>query len=143
MSSTTDPTPAPAYTGAPATGQPQTGVRNGIGTTALVLGILALITSWTVVGGIVLGLLAIILGAVGRGRAKRGEATNGGSAVAGLILGVVSIIIAVVLVAVGGTWLAHHKTQLQKLQACDKSATTQAERNSCNQQFQKSVNNGN
>jgi hypothetical protein len=142
MSSTTDPTPAPAYAGAPTTARPQTGARNGLGTGALIVGILALVTSWTVVGGIVLGLLAVIFGAVGRGRAKRGEATNGGSAVAGLVLGVVSVIIAVVLLAAGATWFAHHKKDINNLQSCLNNANTQSQRTSCNQQFQKSVNNG-
>jgi amino acid transporter len=143
MSSTTDPTPAPAYTESAPAGYPQTGARNGMGTAALVVGIVALVTSWTVVGGVVLGVLAIIFGAVGRSRAKRGEATNGGSAIAGLVLGVVSLIVAVVMVAAGATWFSHHKTQIQKLQACDKSATTQAQRESCSRQFQNSVNHGN
>jgi Flp pilus assembly pilin Flp len=143
MSSTTDPTPAPAYAGGPTTGQPPAGTRNGLGTGALVVGILALITSWTVIGGIVLGLVAIVLGAVARGRAKRGEATNSGSAVAGLVLGLVSVIIAVVLVAVGATWVHHHKKDFHNLQSCLNSANTQSQRTSCNRQFQKSVNNGN
>ena len=41
-------------------------------TAALVLGILALVTSFTVFGGVVLGLLAIILGVIGLRRANRG-----------------------------------------------------------------------
>src|SRR5665213_3215703 len=57
-------------------GTPATGVRNGLGTTALVLGVIAVVLSWTVVGGIILGVLAVVFGIVGRGRAKRGEATN-------------------------------------------------------------------
>ena len=45
--------------------------RNGLGTAALVLGILALVTCWTVIGGVVLGVLAVIFGFIGRGRVKR------------------------------------------------------------------------
>ena len=48
------------YGEAPAGG----GSRNGLGTTALVVGILALLTSWLVVGGL-LGLVAIGLGIAG------------------------------------------------------------------------------
>jgi hypothetical protein len=42
-------------------GTPATGIRNGPGTAALVLGIIAIVLSWTVVGGIVLagGLIAL------------------------------------------------------------------------------------
>ena len=57
--------------------------RNGMGTAALVLGILSFLCGW------ILGLLAIIFGAIGIARANRGEATNKGMAVAGLILGIV------------------------------------------------------
>jgi uncharacterized protein YacL len=139
MSSTTDSSGAPAYSG-PATGGYQQAPRNGIGTAALVFGIIGLITCWTVIGGLVLGLLAAILGFVGRGRANRGEATNGGSAVAGVVLGLVSVVVAIVLIAVGATFLVHHKKDINNLQSCLNNANTQSQRNSCNQQFSNSVN---
>jgi hypothetical protein len=141
MSSTTDPTPAPAYSGSATTGQPRTGHRNGIGIAALVVGILALVSSVTVVGGIVLGILAICFGAIGRGRARRGEASNEGVALAGLVIGALGLALSVVLVAAGASLFFHHKKQFENLQACDKNATTQAQRDSCNRQFQNSVNN--
>jgi hypothetical protein len=74
---------------------PPTGPRNGLGVAALVTAIVAL---FSVVGGVVLGVVAIILGFLGCGRARRGEATNGGVAVAGIVLGVLSIIEAVVVI---------------------------------------------
>lgn len=69
--------------------------RNGMGTAALVLGILAVLSSWTAVGGIVLGILAVILGLVGRRRVKRREADNGGMAVAGIVLGAIGLVIGI------------------------------------------------
>jgi hypothetical protein len=51
-------------------------MRNGLGVAALVVGILALLTSWTVVGGIVLGLAAIVLGAVGAAGPSAGRPTT-------------------------------------------------------------------
>jgi hypothetical protein len=75
--------------------------RNGLGTAGLVLGIIAVVLSWTVWVGITLAILAIIFGSVGLGRAKRGEATNRGSAIAGLVLGIVAIALLVLLVIVG------------------------------------------
>lgn len=84
----------------PGWGQPAapTKPRNGMGIAALVFGILALLTCWwlPVVGGI-LGIVAIVLGVVGRGRAKRLEANNKGVATTGLVLGVISLIINIVL----------------------------------------------
>ena len=56
---------------------------NGLGIASLVTAIIALLS---VVGGIVLGVVAVILGFLGWGRAKRGEANNGGIAVAGIVL---------------------------------------------------------
>lgn len=75
--------------------------RNGMGTAALVLGIISVVLSWTVWGGVILGALAIIFGSIGLGRAKRGEATNRSSAMAGLILGIVAIALLVLLIVAG------------------------------------------
>jgi hypothetical protein len=75
-------------------------VRNGLGTAALVLGIIGAVTGFVPLlfwlGGL-LGLLALVLGLMGRGRAKRGEATNKGAATAGAILGLIAMIVGVVI----------------------------------------------
>ncbi|RPK57467.1 hypothetical protein EES43_21880 [Streptomyces sp. ADI96-02] len=66
---------------------------NGLGTAALVLGIIS-VGGFCLYGlNIVLGILALVFGIIGRGRAKRGEATNGGMALAGIILGSVGTVI--------------------------------------------------
>ncbi|MGW0790994.1 DUF4190 domain-containing protein [Streptomyces sp. NPDC002911] len=69
---------------------------NGLGIAAMVLGIIAVagFCMWGL--GVILGILALIFGIIGRGRAKRGEATNGGMALAGIILGSISIVISAV-----------------------------------------------
>ncbi|MFB4423875.1 DUF4352 domain-containing protein [Streptomyces sp. QL37] len=73
--------------------------RNGLGIAALVLGIIGtvsgLIPFFFWLAGI-LGLIALILGLAGRGRAKRGEATNKGATTFGAVLGLVSLILSVV-----------------------------------------------
>lgn len=76
------------YSGAPAAAP-----RNGLGVAALVLAILALPASCTVVGGVVLGLAAVILGFLARGRVSRGEANNGGVALTGIVLGFLAVIV--------------------------------------------------
>ncbi|MFE3829300.1 DUF4190 domain-containing protein [Streptomyces sp. NPDC059092] len=87
----------PGYPNAPYSGYGQTGWQqapsNGMGITALVLGILAVVTFcfWGI--GIILGVLALIFGFVGRGRAQRGEANNAGMALAGIILGAIGTLI--------------------------------------------------
>jgi hypothetical protein len=75
--------------------------RNGYGIAALSLGLLALLLSWTIAGGIIFGILALIFGLLGRARAKRDESTNGGVAVAGVVLGIIGLIIGIGLLAVG------------------------------------------
>ena len=70
--------------------------RNGAGRAALVCGVLALICAigfflvLTIPVAIVLGLAAIVLGILGRGRVRRGLATNRGSATFGIITGLLS-----------------------------------------------------
>ncbi|MEU8692958.1 DUF4190 domain-containing protein [Streptomyces sp. NPDC048665] len=84
-----------AYPAAHAYGWPgmQPAPSNGLGTAALVCGILSTVgfLLWPI--ALVLGILAIIFGAIGRGKAKRGEATNPGMALAGLICGSVGIVL--------------------------------------------------
>ncbi|MGA5113569.1 hypothetical protein [Streptomyces pseudogriseolus] len=88
--------PHAGYAGAPAPGYPGGWAgaaaplpSNGMGVASLVLGIIAAAAFclWPV--AVVLGLLAVIFGAIGRGKANHGEATNGGQALAGVICGAV------------------------------------------------------
>jgi NhaP-type Na+/H+ or K+/H+ antiporter len=68
-----------------------TGSRNGTGTAALAVALVGLVFCWSVVGGIVCGVVAVILGWLGRGRAARREANNGEIATAGIALGVIAV----------------------------------------------------
>ncbi|MFI6357921.1 DUF4190 domain-containing protein [Streptomyces sp. NPDC050743] len=72
---------------------------NGMGAASLVLGILSAVgfLLWPI--ALVLGTLALIFGALGRGKAKRGEATNPGVALAGLICGGSGIVLALGFIA--------------------------------------------
>ena len=71
---------------------------NGLAVAALVLGILGVLVSWIPCVGWVLGLLlavlAIIFGFVGKGKASQG-APHGGVAIAGLATGFLALIIAI------------------------------------------------
>lgn len=67
--------------------------RNGMGVASLVLGIVGLVTCCTFIPGV----LAIVFGIIGMNRAKAGEATNGGMALTGLILGCVATALAVMV----------------------------------------------
>ncbi|MDQ0810869.1 hypothetical protein QFZ63_002583 [Streptomyces sp. B3I7] len=71
--------------------------QNGVSTASLVLGIITVVIFclWPV--SILLGVLAVILGIVGRRRAGRGESTNPGQALAGIICGAVGALLGVAL----------------------------------------------
>jgi hypothetical protein len=73
--------------------------RNGFGVAALVLGIVAVVGCALNFIAVGLGVAAIVLGVLGRNRAARGEATNGGMALAGLILGVTGALLGALTLA--------------------------------------------
>lgn len=125
---------ASSTAGAPPYPEPVAAPRNGLGTAALVVGIVALVTSFTVVGGIVLGVVALVLGVIGRGRAKRGEATNRGMATAGVVLGLVGIVLSAALV-VGGVSLFHHFGGQTLVKCLNTAGHDQAKVAQCQQQF--------
>jgi hypothetical protein len=66
-----------------------------MGTASLVLGIVSIVVCLAWYVGIVLAILAIVFGVIGRKRVQRGEATNPGAAKAGLITGIVGAVAAV------------------------------------------------
>jgi len=75
-----------------------------------------------------------VLGVVGRGRAKRGEATNGGMALAGVILGALGLLFSVALIALGASFL--NSDSGKKLQDCITSAgSDQAAAEQCQRDF--------
>ncbi|MGW2227424.1 DUF4190 domain-containing protein [Streptomyces formicae] len=95
----------PGHAGYPVQGPPGYGwpampmaPANGMGVAALVLGIVAAVGFCLWPLAIVLGILAVIFGSIGRRKARRGEATNGGQALAGIICGAAGIVLGVAMV---------------------------------------------
>ncbi|MFJ3977078.1 DUF4190 domain-containing protein [Streptomyces sp. NPDC090021] len=70
---------------------------NGFGVTSLVLGILAVVGCITSFIAVALGIGAVVFGALGKGKANRGEADNGGMALAGIILGAIGIVLGLLM----------------------------------------------
>jgi hypothetical protein len=72
--------------------------RNGMGTPALVLGLLAAATCWTGWAGVVLGLPAVVAGYLGARRAFNNLATDGAASLGGLVAGAVGLVAGAVIV---------------------------------------------
>ncbi|MYW65375.1 DUF4190 domain-containing protein [Streptomyces sp. SID8379] len=90
--------PYPAY--AWAAGYGKSGPRNGFGVASLILGIVTAVGFLLWPFAIVTGVLAVVFGVLGRRRANRSAATNGGQALAGFICGLGGLILAVLLAVV-------------------------------------------
>jgi hypothetical protein len=131
-----------AYDSAPAY-RPEQGAavhkRNGLGIAALVLGILAVLLFWTLVGGIVLGLVALILGVIGFRRGRRGQATNGTMSLVGAVLGVLGLIGSVIVIGFGVSLI--NSDEFKNLEDCLKHASNSAQQQQCQQDYKDDVNN--
>ncbi|MFJ1609740.1 DUF4190 domain-containing protein [Streptomyces sp. NPDC088253] len=96
------PAPGAGYPGAPGYGWPMMHPvpSNGMGTAGLVLGIISAVVFclWPV--AIILGILAVTFGVLGRRKARRGEADNPGQALAGIICGAVGIALGIAMIVV-------------------------------------------
>ena len=79
------------------------GPKNGFGIAALVLAVVGLLSVATVFAPIALGVVAVILGIVGRARAKRGIADNAGVAIAGVVLGALAVVVGLAFIAIWNT----------------------------------------
>ena len=92
-------------TNAPLPPPPPQQPKNGLGTAGFVLGLLALIFSFIPLVGVVawpLGILGLVLAAVGWHRASQGSATNKGLAIAGTVLSVLALLVCILWVAAFG-----------------------------------------
>ncbi|OBK71589.1 DUF4190 domain-containing protein [Mycobacterium sp. 1274761.0] len=116
---------------------PPVAPKNGLGLASLVVAIVALIS---VFGGVVLGIVAVILGILGWQRARRGEATNGGIAIAGIVLGVLSIIEAVVVIALS-VWAFNEVGGSDYMDCLSRAGSDQEAVQRCADQFQDRVEN--
>jgi len=96
---TTEPPPGsgPGTSGAAA---PQEG--NALAIAALVVGVIAIIGAFFSAGvlGLILGIIAVVLGVLGRRKVTSGRTTqHGGLALAGIITGVLAIVLGVLFIA--------------------------------------------
>jgi len=124
--------------GWPAGGWPggaMTPPRNGAGVAALVCGILSVPAILTVIGGFVFGIVAVVAGFVGRSRAKHGRATNGGVALAGIILGALGLAGSILVLVLVVVLVVGHVADFRTYSACVRNATTLSAREACATHF--------
>jgi hypothetical protein len=131
------------YSGQPYSGQPYSDQRplgSGMAVAALVLGILAVVFCWTVIGGVLFGLVAIVLGVVASRRARRGAAAGRGMAIAGIVLGVIGLLLSIALIAFGLSILNSPDAKTLKQCVAD-AGGDQAKVQQCQRDFQRNVQN--
>jgi hypothetical protein len=124
--------------GYPPPGYPATRRRNGMGTAALVLGVVGLTLVVLLLFsplGAFLGLLAVLFGILGLMRANRGEADNRGQAVAGLVTGGIALLVGVFFTISIGTWFATHVNDFNDFGRCMEDAVGSAAREECANQL--------
>jgi Domain of unknown function (DUF4190) len=92
--------PPPSYYRGP---EPPVAPKNGLGIASLVLAVVGLLSVATVFAPIILGIIAVVIGFFGRGRAKRGTADNGGVAIAGIVLGGLAVVVGFAFIAIWTT----------------------------------------
>jgi hypothetical protein len=68
-----------------------------------VLAVIGLVSVATVFAPIILGIVAVAIGFLGHGRAKRGIADNAGVAIAGIVLGGLAIVVGLAFIAIWAT----------------------------------------
>lgn len=137
------PYPVGPYPGPPpyyGYGAPPARPRNGLGITSLVIAIAALAFVWSVLGGVVLGVAAAAIGVAARARVKRGEADNGGVAVAGIVLGSLAVVVSLIFIAIWmGFW---REVGGDDYMAClEKAGSDRARQQQCADRFRQQVEN--
>jgi hypothetical protein len=116
-------------------GDPTSRPKNGMGVAGLVLGILALLSSWFVLG-LPLAIVGLILSIVGLRRVRSGRATNRGVALGGVIVNAVALLLSVVLTAVYAfTFWALWNNGGQEAVDCIQNAQDQVQVQQCIDQY--------
>jgi hypothetical protein len=136
------PQPGPPGQG-PAAGYPTARPRrNGMGTAALVVGVVALVLVVLFLFaplGAFLGLLAVLFGILGIMRANQGVADNRNHAAAGLVTGGIALLVGAFLTISVGTWFSTHVNDFNNFGQCMDDATNAAAREACARQLSREL----
>jgi hypothetical protein len=130
--------PPGQYQGQPPGQYPAARRRNGMGTAALVLGVVAVVLVLLLLFspiGAFLGLLAVLFGILGIMRANRGEADNRGQAVAGLVTGAIALLVGIFFTISIGVWFSTHVNDFNRFGQCIDDASGPDAREQCARQL--------
>ncbi|MFE3208053.1 DUF4190 domain-containing protein [Streptomyces niveus] len=119
--------------------EPAPARSNPLAVAALVLGIIACLLFWTIAGGILLGLLAVVLGIMGIRRARGGRAPHRTMSIVGVVLGALGLVVSTVLVVIGVSLL--NSDEFENFGDCMRQADSQSEKDQCAEDFSKDVEN--
>lgn len=113
---------------------------SGMAVASLILGVLGILSAFFLIGGL-LGLIALILGLVALGKIKRGLAGGRGMAIAGIVTGVIALLLSIVVVVSVGAFFAENKDEFSNLAECVEAAgDDQAAVQACQEDFARSIN---
>lgn len=117
--------------------------RNGLGASALVIGVLALVLTVLVAFAplaVILGAVAVGLAIAGIARANRGAASNRGQAVAGLITGGIGLVLSIAMLVTFGVYVNRHSTEFRDFRDCMDQANSVTTRADCVDQLSHRLN---
>ena len=112
-------------------GEPAGKGAGGLGTAALVVGVLAFLTGLTVLGGVLFGGPAVALGLRARARARAAGAPAG-TAVAGIVLGLLGLLLALAA-------YLYVQDDLEEYQGCLKESISFAQDRVCEDALRRSL----
>ena len=126
----TEPSGSARTSAAPLSARP----RNGLGIAALVLGVASLVAAVSFVLfplGLIGGLVAAVLGIIAVSRGPTQGATNSGQAIAGIVCGVLALIIGIVFAVRFGTFVARNTSVFTNFDNCIAKAGNRSAVSSC------------
>ncbi|MEZ0052879.1 hypothetical protein ABIA30_003904 [Mycobacterium sp. MAA66] len=132
------PQPYQGYPGYPGYLPPAAGPRNGLGIAALILGVAGLLATWSIIGGLTLGIAAAIMGFLAYRRVTSGQADNGAVAISGLVLGVLAIVVSLVFIPIWSGFMDEIGYS-QYSECMQEAGQNQNVVNGCVQQFQNRI----
>ncbi|MGH9072356.1 MAG: hypothetical protein ACRDX8_14620 [Acidimicrobiales bacterium] len=89
--------------------------------------------------GLLLALLAVVFGVIGRARGRRGQASNRGQVLAGLLCGGIALAVSAAFVITEAVYVANHPALIHNLSDCAAKARASKASSACLQRITKAI----